>query len=192
MANAPVKPVLTCKTAAQWRQWLAKNHTDPTGVRLRFFKKKTGKQTFTYAEALDIALCYGWIDGQINVYDDDSWVQNFTPRRARSIWSKRNIEHTKRLITEKRMQPAGQAQIDLAKKDGRWDKAYDAPSASTVPEDFLQELKKHPRAKAFFDTLTKANVYAITWRLQTAKKPETRDKRMKLILEMLKKGESFH
>lgn len=192
MKKSPEKPILTCASQKEWEKWLKKNHTDEVGVRLQFFKKATGKQTFTYAEALDSALCFGWIDGQSHPYDNDSWLQNFTPRRVRSPWSKRNVEHTKRLIKEKRMQPSGQLQIDLAKKDGRWDRAYDSATESTIPEDFLKELHKNKKATAFFETLNKANLYAITYRLQTAKKPETREKRLKLIVEMMKKGEKFH
>lgn len=192
MKKAPDKPILTCKTQKDWEKWLTKNYADPVGVRLQFFKKATGKQTFTYAEALDTALCFGWIDGQAHPYDSESWLQNFTPRRARSPWSKRNIEHTKRLLKEKRMQPSGQLQIDLAKKDGRWDRAYDGQSTSTIPEDFLKAIAKDKKAKAFFETLNKANLYAISYRLQTAKKPETRERRFQQILEMMKKGETFH
>jgi len=192
MPKAPPKPVLTCKSQKDWEKWLSKNYTDEVGVNLQLFKKDSGKQTLTYDEALDSALCYGWIDGQKNTYDAESWVQAFTPRRKRSPWSKRNIEHVKRLIKEGRMQPSGQLQIDLAKKDGRWDRAYDAASASVIPEDFLSALNKNKKAKAFFETLNKANRYAITYRLQTAKKPETREKRMALILEMMKDGKKFH
>ncbi len=190
--KAPEKPILHCKTQKDWEKWLAKNHTDPVGVRLQFFKKATGKQTFTYAEALDAALCFGWIDGQAHPYDADSWLQNFTPRRKQSPWSKRNIEHAKRLIKEDRMRSSGQAEIDRAKKDGRWDRAYDGQSTSAIPEDFLKAVAKNKKAQAFFDTLNKANLYAISYRLQTAKKPETRERRFKAILEMIKKGETFH
>jgi uncharacterized protein YdeI (YjbR/CyaY-like superfamily) len=192
MKRAADKPILVCKTQTAWKLWLTKNHTDTIGVRLQFFKKVTGKQTFTYAEALDTALCFGWIDGQSHPYDSESWLQNFTQRRVRSPWSKRNIEHTKRLIADGKMQPPGLAEIDRAQKDGRWDLAYDAASTSTIPEDFLKELHKYKKATAFFESLNKANVYAITYRLQTAKKPETRERRMKVMVEMMKKGESFH
>ncbi len=192
MPKTPEKPILTCESQKEWEKWLKKNWTDTTGVRLRFFKKASGKQTFTYAEALDSALCFGWIDGQAHPDDADSWLQNFTQRRARSPWSKRNIAHTERLIKEGRMQASGQAEIDRAKKDGRWERAYDAPSDMKVPEDFLKELKKDTKTKAFFDTLNKANLYAIAWRLHDAKKPQTREKRLKHFLEMMKKGEKFH
>ena len=159
---------------------------------MQFFKKDSGKKTFQYAEALDVALCYGWIDSQMKSYDKESYIQKFTPRGAKSIWSKRNKTHVARLLKEKRMTPAGLAQIDAAKKDGRWKGAYDSPKKMQVPPDFLQLLSKNKKAFSFFKTLNKANVYAITWRLQTAKKPETREKRMHTILEMLKKSQKFH
>jgi len=185
-------PVGEFKTQALWEKWLAKNHARSTGIWLRIYKKDSGVKTVTYAEALDEALCYGWIDGQKNSYDERSFVQRFTPRRARSIWSKINVGHVERLIKAGKMREAGQAQIDAAKADGRWQQAYDSHSSMTMPEDFLKELKKNKKAKAFFDTLNKTNLYSIAWRLQTAKRPETREKRMKAILEMLEKGEKFH
>lgn len=182
----------TFANAAAFETWLAKNYDQPQGIWLRFFKKASGKQTFNYDEALDVALCYGWIDTTSNKYDDESYLQKFTPRRKQSIWSKRNIEHVTRLIKAGRMQSAGQAAIDSAKADGRWARAYDAASEMKVPDDFMKELAKNPKALAFFHTLNKANTYAIGWRLQTAKKPETRDKRMQALLEMMAKGEKLH
>jgi len=146
----------------------------------------------TYAEALDQALCFGWIDGQVRRFDEDSYVQRFTPRRPRSVWSKRNTEHVARLCAEGLMMPAGQAAIDAAKADGRWDAAYASPKNAVVPEDFLAALAKRKKAKAFFETLSKANVYAIVYRLTTCKKAETRARRMEQILEMLERGEKFH
>ncbi|HEY6082702.1 MAG TPA: YdeI/OmpD-associated family protein, partial [Chitinophagaceae bacterium] len=145
-----------------------------------------------YAEALDEALCYGWIDGQLNKHDEDSYLQKFTPRGPKSVWSMRNTEHVKRLGEEGRMKPAGLKQVEAAMADGRWEKAYESPGKITVPEDFLKALSKNKKAKAFFDTLNKVNSYAIAWRLQTAKKAETREKRMKQILEMLSKEQKFH
>ncbi len=185
-------PTRSFASASAWEKWLAANHLKPDGIWLRIFKKETGKKTVTYAEALDEALCYGWIDGQKKKFDSDSWIQKFTPRRPRSIWSKRNIEHIERLTKEKRMKAAGLKAFEDAKKDGRLAAAYDSASNSTIPEDFLKRLEKNKKAKAFFDTLNKANKYAITFRLQTAKKPETREKRMNLILEMMAKGEKFY
>ena len=190
--NKKDAPIQSFVSASEWEQWLAANHAKSDGIWLQIFNKESGKKTVTYAEALDEALCYGWIDGQKKKLDSDSWIQKFTPRRARSIWSKRNIEHIERLTNEKRMKAAGLNAFEDAKKDGRLAAAYDSPSNSTPPEDFLKLLEKNKKAKAFFDSLNKANKYAITWRLQTAKKPETREKRMNIILEMLAKGEKFH
>ena len=149
-------------------------------------------KSITYAEALDEALCFGWIDGQLKTCDTKSWLQKFTPRRSKSIWSKRNREHVARLIKEKRMTAAGLKEIELAKKDGRWEGAYDSPKNMQVPADFLRELKKDKNAYAFFQTLNKANTSAIAWRLQTAKKPETREKRMQAVLQMLGQGKKLH
>ncbi|HMQ88223.1 MAG TPA: YdeI/OmpD-associated family protein [Flavilitoribacter sp.] len=186
-------PIFHFELPSHWEEWLVENHEiTEKGIWLRFYKKNSGVATIVYAQALDVALCYGWIDAVANKYDDLSYLQKFTPRRKRSIWSKRNIEHVERLISEGRMQPAGLRQIEAAKADGRWDQAYDSPANMEIPADFLEELAKDPSAKAFFDTLNKTNLYAIGWRLQTAKKPETRAKRMKAILEMLSKGEKFH
>jgi uncharacterized protein YdeI (YjbR/CyaY-like superfamily) len=185
-------PTKAFKTPKDWRGWLVKNHARSDGIWLHIFKKGSGKETVSYAEALDEALCFGWIDGQKNKYDESSWLQKFTPRRPKSVWSKRNREHVARLIEEKRMTRAGLVEVNAAKEDGRWDKAYDAASTMTVPADFLKELKKDKRAHAFFKTLNKANTYAIAWRLQTAKKPETRAKRMSRILEMMRDGKKFH
>lgn len=190
--NKKDAPTLYFASAGAWEQWLAANHAKSDGIWLRIFSKESGQKTVTYAEALDEALCYGWIDGQKKKLDDDSWIQKFTPRRTRSIWSKRNIEHIERLTNEKRMKAAGLKAFEDAQKDGRIAAAYDSPSNSSTPEDFLGLLEKDKKAKAFFETLNKANKYAITWRLQTAKKPETREKRMNMILEMLARGERFH
>jgi uncharacterized protein YdeI (YjbR/CyaY-like superfamily) len=185
-------PVAEFKTQTAWEKWLAKNHDKSQGVWMRFYKKASGVKSMNYDQALDGALCYGWIDGQTNKYDDVSWVQRFTPRRARSGWSKRNVGHVARLIEAGKMHLAGQAQIDAAKADGRWEIAYDSHSTMTIPEDFLKALAKNKKAKAFFDSLNKANLFSIAYRLQTAKTPETREKRMKKILEMMKNGEKFH
>ncbi len=190
--NKKDTPTKAFASAGAWAQWLGSNHAQSDGIWLRIFNKESGVKTVTNAEALDAALCYGWIDGKKKKLDSDSWIQKFTPRLARSIWSKRNIEHIERLTNEKRMKAAGLKAFEDAKKDGRLAAAYDSPSNSTTPEDFLQLLEKNKKVKAFFDSLNKANKYAITWRLQTAKKPETREKRMNQILEMLAKGEKFH
>ncbi|MBV9159651.1 MAG: YdeI/OmpD-associated family protein [Candidatus Kaiserbacteria bacterium] len=184
--------VLTCESQKEFEKWLAKHHATSKGVWLRFFKKHSGKRSFTYGEALDIALCYGWIDSLVNKYDADSYIQKFSPRGPKSVWSKRNREHVARLIKAKRMKAEGLGQVKAAKKDGRWDGAYDSPANMKIPADFTAALRKDKKAKAFFDTLNRANLYAIGWRLQTAKKPETRAKRMAAILAQLKAGKKFH
>jgi len=185
-------PILTFKDQKEFEIWMAKNHDTSPGVWIRIYKKATGKETISHELALDVALCYGWIDSQANGLDEQSHIQKFTPRRAKGIWSKRNTEHIERLIAAGKMKPEGMKQVEEAKADGRWDAAYSAPSEMVMPEDFLKELQKDKKAFEFFQTLNKSNTYAIGWRLQTAKKPETREKRMKIILEMLSKGEKFH
>lgn len=150
------------------------------------------EKTISYAEALDVALCYGWIDVQKQAYDEQAWLQKFCPRRAKSIWSKINIGHVERLINERRMRPARLKAVEKAKADGSWEKAYGSPNKMTIPEDFLKELSKNRKAEAFFMSLNKTNLFSIGFRLQTAKKQETREKRMKEIIEMLEKGGKFH
>jgi uncharacterized protein YdeI (YjbR/CyaY-like superfamily) len=145
----------------------------------------------THAEALDQALCFGWIDGQKKPYDEQSWLQRFTPRRSKSAWSKNNAQHAERLIDSGEMAPAGLKQVEAAKADARWSAAYDAFGNATVPDDFLRELAQHNEARAFFETLNKSNLYSIVYRLQTAKKPETRQRRMRAIIEKLSRGEKF-
>jgi uncharacterized protein YdeI (YjbR/CyaY-like superfamily) len=184
--------MLSFGSAKGWEDWLAKNHARSRGIWLRFFKKGSGTATITYAEALDAALCYGWIDGQALKHDEQSWLQKFTPRRPKSGWSKNNTIHAERLIEAGRMKPAGRKAIEEAKSDGRWERAYDSPGSAAPPADFLKELDKDPKAKEFFNTLEKRNTYAIIYRLQTAKTPETRARRMKKILKMLSKGKKFH
>lgn len=190
--SKPDLPILSFKSQKDWSSWLAKNHVKSSGVWLRLFKKDSGVASVTYAEALDEALCYGWIDGQLDRYDEKSWLRKFTPRRPKSVWSKRNIDHVNRLVQAGKMKPAGLQEVEAAKADGRWGRAYDSPSAMQVPDDFLKKLSRDKKAKAFFETLNKANTYAIAWRLQTAKKPETRAKRMQALLEMLRRGEKIH
>jgi len=180
------------ETRDDWRKWLKKNHGKTDGIWLRMYKKDTGIKSVNYQSALEVALCFGWIDGQSNKYDEQSWIQKFTPRRARSMWSARNREIVQRLISEGKMMPAGLKEIEAAKADGRWDQAYDGSGTIKASEDFLKLLGKSKKAAAFFNTLNKANTYAIFWRLATAKKPETRERRLKVIMEMLKKGEKFH
>jgi uncharacterized protein YdeI (YjbR/CyaY-like superfamily) len=183
---------LAFKSSIAFRDWLEKNHADPEGIWMRIYKKDSGQASITYAEALDQALCFGWIDGQKLPNDEISWLQKFTPRRAKSGWSKLNTQHAERLIKSGHMTQAGLAAVEAAKADGRWQAAYESPRDAAPPEDFLKLLGKNKEAKAFFVTLNKANIYAIVYCLQTAKKPETRERRMKQILEMLTRREKFH
>jgi uncharacterized protein YdeI (YjbR/CyaY-like superfamily) len=180
------------KTSANFRRWLEENHAESEGIWLRIYKKDSPEKSLTYAEALDQALCYGWIDGQKKPLDKLSWLQRFTPRRPKSGWSKINTQHVERLIKAGAMTPAGMEAVEAAKADGRWESAYVSSKNASPPEDFLQELSKNKKAEAFFKTLNKANVYAIVYRLETAKKPATREKRMKMILAMMERGETFH
>ncbi len=175
-----------------WEQWLEKHHTDSKGIWLQFYKKGSGVASVNYAEALDVALCYGWIDGQLKSIDELSYKQRFTPRRHGSLWSKRNIEHIARLSKAGRMKPPGVREAEAAQADGRWDAAYDSQANIALPDDFLIELKKNKAALGFYESLNKANKYAVAWRLQTAKRPEIKDKRKTEILEMLARGEKFH
>jgi uncharacterized protein YdeI (YjbR/CyaY-like superfamily) len=156
------------------------------------FKKGSGHESVNHPGALDVALCFGWIDGQARPHDEESWLQKFTPRRPRSAWSRRNTEKVERLISEGRMRRAGLQEVETAKLDGRWQKAYDSPAESKVPDDFLRALDTAPQARAFFDTLNKRNTFAIAYRLQTARKPETREKRIRQFVEMLAKGEKLY
>ena len=185
--------MLDVRSAEDWERWLDAHHEATTeGVWLRLFKKGQPESTLVYAEAVEVALCFGWIDGQVKKHDDVSRVQRFTPRRARSTWSKVNTERAERLIEAGRMRSAGQREVDAAKSDGRWERAYDPSSTAVVPEDFLAELRKHEKAAAFFETLNKRNTFPISYRLQTAKTPETRAKRIAAIIEMFERGEKFH
>jgi uncharacterized protein YdeI (YjbR/CyaY-like superfamily) len=191
MTKLDTLPTIEFKTAEIFEAWLDKNHDISSGLWIKIFKKGSEKETVTYAEALDVALCYGWIDGQKQTFDEQAWLQKFCPRTAKSIWSKVNIGHVERLINEGKMRPAGLSAVEKAKADGRWEKAYDSPSKMTIPDDFLKELSKNKKAEAFFKSLNKTNLFSIGFRLQTAKKQETREKRMKEIIEKLAKGEKL-
>ena len=180
------------RSPREFRTWLDINHGSSDGIWLRILKENSGKQSITYPEALDQALCYGWIDGQKQPQDEQSWLQKFTPRRPKSGWSKINTQHVERLVKTGQMTDAGLRAVEAAKADGRWQAAYDSPRNAAPPDDFLKALDKDKRAKAFFETLNKANIYSIVYRLQTTKKPETREKRMRMILAMLARGEKFH
>jgi uncharacterized protein YdeI (YjbR/CyaY-like superfamily) len=191
MNKSNTLPTLAFKTPEAFETWLEKHHDNSTGIWMKIFKKDSGQKTITYAEALDVALCYGWIDGQKQAFDEAAWLQKFCPRTAKSIWSKVNIGHVERLINEGRMRPAGLKAIENAKADGRWERAYDSSSKMTIPEDFLKALSKNKKAEAFFKGLNKTNLFIIGFRLQTAKKQETREKRMKEIIAKLAKGEKM-
>jgi len=180
------------KNQSAWAAWLEQNHRNSSGIWLRLAKKNSGLQSVSYAEALDVALCYGWIDGQKKPDSDQVWLQRFCPRSAKSIWSKINREKALKLIASGRMMPAGHQAIDQAKSNGRWESAYDSPSGATVPDDFERALKASPKAKSFFETLDRANRYAILFRIQTGKKPETRARNIQKFIDMLERGEKIH
>lgn len=188
----PEYKIIPFKDSAMWRRWLDENHAKIDGVWLRIYKKASGVPTVSYAEALDEALCYGWIDGQKKSYNEDSFLQKFTPRRPRSMWSKRNIEHISRLKDAGLMTPAGLLEVEKAQADGRWEAAYDAPSIMQAPDYFLEELRRHPKAELFYNGLNKTNKYAIAWRLQTAKTDAMRQQRTEQFIAMLDAGEKFH
>jgi uncharacterized protein YdeI (YjbR/CyaY-like superfamily) len=183
---------LAFKSSSDFRAWLTAHHLTCDGIWLRIYKKDSGQATVTYAEALDHALCFGWIDGQKNRYDELSFLQRFTPRRPRSGWSKLNTQHVDRLVKNGMMTPAGLKAVEAAKADGRWEAAYASPRNAEPPADFLKALNRDQQAKAFYATLSRANIFAIVYRLQTAKKTETRERRMQNILAMLSRGEKFH
>jgi uncharacterized protein YdeI (YjbR/CyaY-like superfamily) len=185
-------PILPFASVALWEQWLSEHHVRFDGVWLKMAKKASGIASVTHDEALDVALCYGWIDGQRKPADSEFFLQKFTPRRPKSLWSKRNIAKVAELTAARRMQPSGLAEVEAAKQDGRWAAAYDSPKNMVVPEDFLRALRENQQALAFFNTLSKANVHAIAWRLQTAKQPETRQRRFAALLAMLERGERLH
>ena len=188
-ANAPIRAF---KDPKAWEAWLSKNQTAADGIWIRIAKKASGTKSVNQPEAVEVALCYGWIDAQARPESATAWLQRFVPRRPRSIWSKINRERALALIASGRMRPAGLEQVERAREDGRWEAAYDSSRTSTVPADFERALQLNPRAKAFFKTISAANRYAILWRLQTAKKAETRAKRIRTFIEMLEKGETIH
>jgi uncharacterized protein YdeI (YjbR/CyaY-like superfamily) len=178
--------------AQAFRAWLQEHHASSPGIWLRLAKKGARIASVTYAEALDVALCHGWIDSQKKRYDDDTFIQRFTPRGRRSVWSRVNRDKVEALIEAGLMQPAGLRAVDLAKADGRWDAAYDGSRTITVPEDFQSALDAHPKARAFFATLDRTNRYAVLFRIQTATRPATRAQRIATITQMLERGETFH
>jgi uncharacterized protein YdeI (YjbR/CyaY-like superfamily) len=188
----PELPILPFASQSKWADWLAKQHDKSAGVWLKLAKKDSDIPSVTYNEALEIALCYGWIDGQKNSFDENYFLQKFTPRRPKSAWSKINVEKVESLIASGQMKPAGLKAIEAAKADGRWAQAYSSQKNTPMPEDFQAELDKNKKAKAFFATLNSVNRYSFLFRIQTAKKAETRAKRIQQFVEMLEKKEKFH
>ncbi len=178
-------PILPFATRGAWEAWLDEHHAASEGLWLKIAKKGSGIETVSYPEALEVALCYGWIDGQKASFDDRYWLQRFTPRRPRSKWSKVNRQKATELIERGAMKPAGLREVERAKADGRWDAAYDAQSTATVPDDLRRELEKNDAAREFFQTLNSANRYAILYQIGDAKKPETRARRIEKFVAML-------
>lgn len=188
----PALPILLFRGADAFAKWLEDHHGSSPGVWLQLAKKASGARSVTYAEAVDVALAWGWIDGQKKAHDERHWLQKFTPRGARSLWSKINREKAMALIAAKKMMPPGLAEVERAKRDGRWHAAYDSPKSSTVPADLQAALDGHARARRAWATIDSANRYAILWRVQTAKKPETRARRITDLVAMLGRGELLH
>jgi uncharacterized protein YdeI (YjbR/CyaY-like superfamily) len=185
-------PVVGFGTRAEWAAWLAAEHADSPGVWLRIARKDGGAESVSYSDALDVALCHGWIDGQKDRLDERFWLQRFTPRKPRSRWSKRNRERAEALIASGEMGAAGAAEIERARADGRWDAAYDSHSTATVPDDLQAELAGNAAAREFFATLDSANRYAILYRIQEARRPETRARRIAKYVAMLSEGRKIH
>jgi uncharacterized protein YdeI (YjbR/CyaY-like superfamily) len=188
----PALPTLSFRDPGAFADWLADHHGSSLGVWLKLAKKGSGVASLTYAEALEVALAWGWIDGQKQAHDARHWLQKFTPRGARSLWSKINRDKATALIAARKMKPAGLAEVERAKHDGRWEAAYDSPKTSTVPADFQAALDGNARARRAWTTIDSANRYAILWRVQTAKKAETRARRIADLVAMLGRGEVLH
>lgn len=185
-------PLLLCPNQDAWEAWLEENHHCYNGVKLQIAKKHSTLPTVSYAEALDSALCYGWIDSRKESLGEDSWVQRFGPRGKNSIWSQVNKEKVQRLMEEGRMKPSGLQAIETAKINGRWEAAYAPQSRATVPAEMEAAFAEHPRAKEFYDTLNNQNKFAIHFRIQNAKKAETRARKVKELIRMLENGEKIH
>ena len=185
-------PIRLFAAQGAWAVWLEKNHRKSAGLWLRLAKKGSGLRSLTYGEALEVALCYGWIDGQKRGESEQAWLQRFLPRSARSIWSRINRDKAVALIASGRIKGAGLEAVEAAKKAGRWDAAYDSPKAARVPEDFQEALNWNPRAREFFQALDGANRYAVLFRIQTVKRAETRARKIREFVEMLKRHERIH
>ncbi|MER6559253.1 YdeI/OmpD-associated family protein [Streptomyces sp. NPDC001027] len=184
--------IVAFESAEAFQEWLGENHAVSPGIWLKLRKKGPGITALDYSQALDVALCHGWIDGQKAKFDDEWWLQRFTPRKPSSKWSKANRDKVAALVEQGRMRPAGQAEVDRAKADGRWEAAYDGAKTATVPDDPTAALTADPAAAAFFETLDRQNRYAILYRIQDAKKAETRARRIEKYVAMLAKGEKLH
>ncbi len=184
-------PILPFASKNKWSDWLAKQHDKSTGVWLKLAKKSSGIPSITYDEAVDTALCYGWIDGQKRGFDDKYWLQKFTPRGPKSIWSKVNTEKVERLIASGEMKPAGMKAIEAARLDGRWEAAYASQKNSTIPQDFQAALDQNVKARDFFSTLKSAERYSILFRIHNARKPETRARRIQQFIEMLERNKKI-
>lgn len=184
--------IVSFATPIEWEEWLAAHHASAQPVRLRLAKKATSSSRLSYAEAVDVALCWGWIDGRKEKHDDVSWLQRFSRRTKTSPWSKINRDKAERLIREQRMRAPGLAEIERARRDGRWDRAYDSPKTARAPDDFMAALRGNKRALAFYERLDATNRYAILFRLQTAKKEETRQRRIAHFVLQLARGETLY
>ncbi len=184
-------PIVSFSTPEEWEAYLSEHVADEYGVWVKFFKKASGIQSLTYDQALDVALCYGWIDSIIRGFDEVAWIQKFTPRRKKSVWSKVNTGHIARLTEAGRMKPSGMLQVELAKADGRWDAAYDSAKTATVPDDFQAAMNSVPKAAEFFVTLKQSERYAMLYRLQTVKRQETRERKIKEFVALLAEGKSI-
>lgn len=180
------------ETADEWQAWLAQNYNLEEGVLLKFAKKESGITSLNYPGALDVALCYGWIDGQAYAIDETFYAQKFTPRRARSIWSKRNVSKVEELLKLGKMKAPDIATVEAAKADGRWEQAYASSANAEIPPELQTALDANPAAKEFFETLNKTNRYSIIWRVITARKPATRAARIAKLITMLEKQEKLH
>jgi len=185
------QPVVSFASAEEMDNWLVEHGEDSDGISLKFAKKASGIESVVYAEAVEIALCHGWIDGQAKRLDESYYLQRFTPRRARSKWSRINREKADSLITEGRMRAGGLREVERAKEDGRWDEAYDSPATATVPEDFQAALDAEPAAREFFASLGATKRYSFLYRIQDAKRPETRAKRIAEYVELLRAGRTL-
>ncbi|HET9213471.1 MAG TPA: YdeI/OmpD-associated family protein [Gaiellaceae bacterium] len=186
------KPVLAFASSEDWEAWLEREHAASDGVWIKFAKKGSGVASVAYPEAVEVALCYGWIDSQMQSLDERFYVQKFTPRRARSKWSRINRDKIEELTKAGRMKPAGLAEVELAKADGRWEAAYASPSTVELPPDLQRALDASPQAAEFWAGLNKANRYAIVYQLEDAKKPETRERRLAKFMAMLERGEKLY